>query len=49
MLIQAKKQTLDRKKKIIESFKKEKIEKDINTGIDDLNYKVTKNNILKFY
>jgi len=37
------------KKKIIESFKKEKIEKDINTGIDDLNYKVTKNNILKFY
>ena len=37
------------KKTIIESFKKEKIENLSNIGIDDLNYKVSKNNILKFY
>ncbi len=34
---------------IIESFKKEKIENTANIGIDDINYKVSKNNILKFY
>ena len=37
------------KKTIIESFKEEKIENLSNIGIDDLNYKVSKNNILKFY
>ena len=37
------------KKTIIESFKKEKIENLSNIDIDDLNYKITKNNILKFY
>ena len=37
------------KETIIESFKKEKIEKQLNTGIHDLNYKISKNNILKFY
>ncbi len=37
------------KKTIIEVFKKEKIENEINIGIDDLNYKISKNNILKFY
>ncbi len=36
-------------KTIIESFKKEEIENDIKIGIDDLNYKISKNNILKFY
>ena len=37
------------KKIIIESFKKEKIENQLNIGIDDLNYKISKNDILKFY
>ena len=37
------------KETIIESFKKEKIENHLNAGIDDLNYKVSKSNILKFY
>ena len=37
------------KKTIIESFKEEKIENIPNIGIDDLIYKVSKNNILKFY
>ena len=37
------------KETIIESFKKEKIENRLNAGIDDLNYKVSRNNILKFY
>ena len=37
------------KETIIESFKKEKIENRLNAGIDDLNYKVSKSNILKFY
>jgi penicillin-binding protein 1A len=34
---------------IIESFKKEKIENRLNAGIDEMNYKVSKSNILKFY
>ena len=37
------------KKTIIESFKEEKIENILNIGIDGLIYKVSKNNILKFY
>jgi penicillin-binding protein 1A len=37
------------KKIIIESFKKEKFENQLNIGIDDLNYKISKNDILKFY
>ena len=37
------------KKTIIESFKKEQFENNINTGNDDLIFKVSKNNILKFY
>jgi len=37
------------KKTIIESFKKEKIENELNVGIDGLNYKISKNDILKFY
>jgi len=37
------------KKTIIESFKKEKIENELNNDIDGLNYKISKNNILKFY
>jgi len=37
------------KKTIIESFKEEKIENISNIGIDGLIYKVSKNNILKFY
>ena len=37
------------KETIIESFKKEKIENRFNAGIDDLNYKISKSNILKFY
>ena len=37
------------KETIIESFKKEKIENRLNAGIDDMNYKVSKSNILKFY
>ena len=37
------------KKTIIESFKKEKIENELNVGIDGLYYKISKNDILKFY
>ena len=37
------------KETIIESFKKEKIENRLNAGIDDLNYKDSRSNILKFY
>ena len=37
------------KETIIESFKKEKIENNSNTDIEDLGYKISKNNILKFY
>ena len=44
-----KKANFSSKKIIIESFKKEKIENDLNIGIDDLNYKVSTNNIFKFY
>ena len=36
-------------KTIIESFKKEKFENEINVGIDGLIYKISKNNILEFY
>jgi len=44
-----KKANFGSKETIIESFKKEKIENNSNAGIDDLNYKISKNNILKFY
>tara|TARA_Y100000590_G_scaffold260964_1_gene293024 strand:+ start:2403 stop:4667 length:2265 start_codon:yes stop_codon:yes gene_type:complete len=44
-----KKASFTSKKTIIESFKKEKIDNDLNIDIDDLHYKVSKNNILKFY
>ena len=37
------------KKTIIESFKKEKIENKLNIGIDNFNYRISGNNILKFY
>tara|TARA_B100000945_G_scaffold266649_1_gene226492 strand:+ start:102 stop:2444 length:2343 start_codon:yes stop_codon:yes gene_type:complete len=37
------------KKTIIESFKKEKIENKLNIGIGNFKYKISKNNILKFY
>ena len=37
------------KKTIIESFKKEKIENKLNIGIDNFKYRISKNNILKFY
>ena len=37
------------KETIIESYKKEEFENRLNTDIDDLNYKISKNNILKFY
>ena len=37
------------KKTIIESFKEEKIENIENIGIDNLNYKISKNNFLTFY
>ena len=37
------------KKTIIESFKKEKIENDLEIGNDDMLHKISKNNILKFY
>tara|TARA_B100001250_G_scaffold366514_1_gene347942 strand:- start:236 stop:2578 length:2343 start_codon:yes stop_codon:yes gene_type:complete len=44
-----KKASFSSKKMIIESFKKEKIENEINTDIYDLDYKISKNNILEFY
>ena len=47
--VTGKKADFGSKKTIIESFKKEKIENTVNIGIDDLNYKVSKKNILKFY
>tara|TARA_B100001123_G_scaffold335462_1_gene379089 strand:+ start:55 stop:2397 length:2343 start_codon:yes stop_codon:yes gene_type:complete len=47
--ITGKKADFGSKKIIIESFKEEKIENKENTGIDDLNYKISKNDILKFY
>jgi len=47
--ITGKKADFGSKKTIIESFKKEKIENISNVDIDVLNYKITKNNILKFY
>ena len=37
------------KKTIIESYKKEKFENIFNTGIGNLGYELTKNNILRFY
>ena len=37
------------KETIIESYKKEEFENRLNTDIDDLKYKISKNNILKFY
>ena len=47
--ITGKKADFGSKKIIIESFKEEKIENKENTGIYDLNYKISKNDILKFY
>ena len=47
--VTGKKADFGSKQTIIESFKKEKIENTVNIGIDDLNYKVSKKNILKFY
>ena len=47
--ITGKKADFGSKKTIIESFKKEKIENMSNIGIDNQNYKISKNNILKFY
>ena len=44
-----KKANFKSKETVIESFKKQKIENNTKIGIDDLNYKVSKNNILKFY
>tara|TARA_Y100000590_G_scaffold8304_1_gene10400 strand:+ start:12811 stop:15153 length:2343 start_codon:yes stop_codon:yes gene_type:complete len=44
-----KKANFGSKKTIIESFKKEKFENEINIGIDGLIYKISKNNILEFY
>ena len=47
--ITGKKANFGSKKTIIESFKKEKIENMSNIGIDNQSYKISKNNILKFY
>ncbi len=47
--ITGKKADFGSKKTIIESFKKEKIENIQNAGIDNLNYKISKNNFLTFY
>jgi len=44
-----KKANFGSKKTIIESFKKEKIENKLNIGIDNFYYRISKNNILKFY
>ena len=44
-----KKANFGSKKTIIESFKEEKIENMTNIDIDNLNYTISKNNILKFY
>ena len=48
-LVTGKKADFGSKKTIIESFKEEKIENISNIGMDDLNYNVSKINILKFY
>jgi len=47
--VTGKKEDFGSKKTIIESFKEEKIENISNIGMDDLNYNVSKKNILKFY
>ena len=47
--ITGKKADFGSKKTIIEFFKEEKIENIGNIGIDNLNYKVSKNNFLTFY
>ncbi len=47
--ITGKKADFGSKKTIIESFKEEKIENIGNIGIDNLNYKISKNNFLTFY
>jgi len=47
--VTGRKANFNSKKTIIESFKKEKIENILNLGIDNFNYKISKNNILKFY
>jgi len=47
--VTGKKEDFGSKKTIIESFKEEKIENISNIGMDDLNYNVSKINILKFY
>ena len=44
-----KKASFGSKRTIIESFKKEKFENKLNIGNDDLGYKISKNNIFKFY
>jgi len=44
-----KKANFGSKMTIIESFKKEKIENESNIDIDGLNFKISKNDILKFY
>ena len=44
-----KKANFGSKETIIESYKKEEFENRLNTDIDDLNYKISKNDILKFY
>ena len=47
--ITGKKADFGSKKTIIESFKEEKIENIKNIGIDNFNYKLSKNNFLTFY
>ena len=47
--ITGKKADFGSKKTIIESFKEEKIENTENIDIDNLNYKLSKNNFLMFY
>tara|TARA_B100000700_G_scaffold45332_1_gene47418 strand:- start:4843 stop:7185 length:2343 start_codon:yes stop_codon:yes gene_type:complete len=47
--VTGKKADFGSKKTLIESFKKEKIENKANVGIYDINYRISKNNILKFY
>ena len=47
--ISGKKADFGSKKTIIESFKEEKIENKENIDIDNLNYKISKNNFLMFY
>ena len=47
--VTGKKADFGSKKTLIESFKKEKIENKANVGIYDINYRISKNNILEFY